>query len=303
MKKKTIKSIIHRKINSWLKTVEDEALRKLMSENIVVTGGAIASMLMNEKVNDYDVYFRNYEAALAVAKYYVGRFLGAQKGEQHYTVKLFDEGKRIKILVQSAGVASEEGDTGYAYFEDPGLPDSASDEYIEKVLKQAQQEGEGKKEYRPVFLTDNAITLSDKIQIVIRFYGDPDVIHETYDFVHCMNYWTSWDNNLVLRQDALESILARDLQYTGSLYPVCSMFRTRKFIQRGWTINAGQILKMAFQISELDLTDIEVLEDQLVGVDTAHFIELISLIRSDRKENPNRTLDHSYVAKLIDKLF
>ena len=34
------------------------------------------------------------------------------------------------------------------------------------------------------------------------------------------------------------------------------MIRTRKFLKRGWHINAGQYLKMCFQISELDLSDI-----------------------------------------------
>src|SRR3546814_8968134 len=37
--------------------------------------------------------------------------------------------------------------------------------------------------YRPVFMLTNAITLSDKIQIVLRFYGEADAIHENYDFV------------------------------------------------------------------------------------------------------------------------
>src|SRR3546814_2013322 len=48
--------------------------------------------------------------------------------------------------------------------------------------------------YRPVFVSTNAITLSDKIQIVLRFYGEADAIHENYDFVHCTNYWTSKEN-------------------------------------------------------------------------------------------------------------
>ena len=48
-------------------------------------------------------------------------------------------------------------------------------------------------------------------------------------------------------------LLARQLVYQGSKYPICSMIRTRKFLQRGWHINAGQYLKMAFQVSELDL--------------------------------------------------
>lgn len=311
MKKKNIKSVIHGKVNAWIKSVQDEELRKELQENIVVTGGCIASMLLGEDINDYDVYFRTYDSALKCAKYYIGIFNAnnsAKHGEDGKQVKVFldhdrDAG-RIKIVVKSAGVATEGQTTGYAYFEDPGIPDSASDEYIDKIMKAAQNtESDDKNKYRPVFLTDNAITLSDKIQLVIRFQGEPDEIHENYDFVHCMNYWSSWDNNLVLRQEALESLLAKDLQYHGSKYPICSMFRTRKFIQRGWTVNAGQILKMAMQISELDLTDLDVLEDQLVGVDTAYFVQLLSLIKADRQTNPDMTIDHCYVAKLIDKLF
>src|SRR3546814_1666855 len=67
--------------------------------------------------------------------------------------------------------------------------------------------------YRPVFMSTNAITLSDKIQIVLRFYGEADAIHENYDFVHCTNYWTSKDANLTLRQPALESLLCKELRY------------------------------------------------------------------------------------------
>jgi hypothetical protein len=43
----------------------------------------------------------------------------------------------------------------------------------------------------------------------------------------------------------------------------------KKFIQRGWTVN-GRNLKMLFQVSELDLKNIEVLEEQ-IGVDVAYF--------------------------------
>jgi hypothetical protein len=49
----------------------------------------------------------------------------------------------------------------------------------------------------------------------------------------------------------------------------------KKFIQRGWTVN-GRNPKMLFQVSELDLKNIEVLEEQLIGVDVAYFSLLIT---------------------------
>jgi hypothetical protein len=160
-----------------------------------------------------------------------------------------------------------------------------------------------KEKYRPVFLTDNAITLSNKIQIVIRFYGEPDDIHKNYDFVHCTSYWASDDGNLVLRPEAMESILAKELRYTGSLYPVCSVIRTRKFVKAGWHINAGQLLKMCLQISELNLLDVDVLEDQLTGVDTAYFIQVIDYLRKRRDEDPSFAYNAPYLISIIDKMF
>src|SRR3546814_10628009 len=82
----------------------------------------------------------------------------------------------------------------------------------------------------------------------MRFYGEADAIHENDDVVHCTNDWTSKDANLTLRQPALESLLCKELRYVGSKYPVCSVIRPRKFIRRGWVINAGQILKMLMQV-------------------------------------------------------
>jgi hypothetical protein len=96
--------------------------------------------------------------------------------------------------------------------------------------------------------------------------------------VHATNYFT-FEEGLVTNVAALESILTKSLRYQGSLYPLTSVIRMKKFIQRGWTVNAGEILKMLFQVSELDLKNIEVLEEQLIGVDVAYFSLLITVLR------------------------
>jgi hypothetical protein len=147
-------------------------------------------------------------------------------------------------------------------------------------------------------MSTNAITLSHRVQIVLRFYGDPDAIHENYDFSHCTNYWTTW-GGLTLRQDALEALLARELRYVGSKYPVCSVMRLRKFIKRGWSVNAGQILKMMLQVSALDLTNPEVLEDQLTGVDSAYFLEVMTKLK---EKDPTR-VNAAYLVEILDRMF
>jgi len=316
MNKRNIKSVIKRKHNEFLKSIKDENVRKLIEKNSIVTGGAIVSMLMNESINDFDYYFTDFETVKAVAKYYVNEFNELHKTEKNdmtTQAKLdMSEDDRVRIRIQSAGIVGEQTDESqYRYFENH--PIEEGEEYIEQAIQETLTEADEvdgklledkkKEKYRPVFLTDNAITLANKIQIIIRFYGDPDKIHENYDFMHCTSYWTSKDDKLVLRQGALESILSKQLQYVGSKYPVCSVIRMRKFINRGWYINAGQILKVLMQVSELDLTDIPTLEDQLTGVDTAYFIKLIDALKKKQEKNPEFKPTQEYVASIVDKIF
>ena len=155
--------------------------------------------------------------------------------------------------------------------------------------------------FRPVFISDNAITLSDKVQLIIRFYGDTDKIHENYDFVHAKCYYDYAENKLVLPQAALEATLSKTLMYEGSLYPIASLFRIRKFIERGWRITADQMHKMLWQVNELNLKDPAVLRDQLMGVDQAYMSELLRIIENE--ERLTKRIDSVYLAKLIDKIF
>lgn len=56
MQAKTIERNIKAKMEKWLETITDEKLRKDVKENLLVSGGCIASMFLNEEVKDYDVY-------------------------------------------------------------------------------------------------------------------------------------------------------------------------------------------------------------------------------------------------------
>jgi hypothetical protein len=171
----------------------------------------------------------------------------------------------------------------------------------EKEVGQLKPDKGAKREkYRVLFMTSNAITLSDQMQLVLRFQGEPEEIHKNYDFIHCCGYWASWKREVVTSVPTLLAIMNKELVYQGSRYPICSIIRTRKFLTRGWTINAGQYVKMVYQVSKLDMNDPMVLEDQLVGVDSAYFSELIRKL----KEQPDPThVDGTYLMTLIDRIF
>lgn len=297
MKERSIKSVITKKFNAWVDSIEDKTLRGKVREETIITGGCFVSLINNEKPNDFDVYFKTKETVSAVADYYATQFNKA-KGENIVSVRVDPESGRVKMWIQSKGVTGDVPETA-----------DAEVEAMAQVMDEAEEDGvtvdEGNelKKFRPVFFSANAISLSDKIQITVRFYGQPSDIHDTYDFVHTKAYWTSWDNEVVIPREVYEAVVNKSLVYTGSKYPVCSVFRMRKFIKRGWNVNAGQILKMAFQISKLNLEDINVLEDQLVGVDSAYFGALIMQLREKMEKEPDWKFSHNYLVSIIDKIF
>lgn len=292
MQRKTIKKIIEKKLSAWINTIDDDLVKSAVLSDTILTGGAIASMLSGERVNDFDVYFRTKETADKVARYYVAKFKETHPQYRDMTVRLEEKTnikneteERVCIIIPSRGIAGENPDA-----EDVEVMQSGDLEPVEKVED---------KTYRPIFFSENAITLTDSIQIIVRFCGDPETIHNNFDFAHAMSWYSLKDGVLFLDPLAMECILSKTLIYRGSLYPMCSIFRVRKFIQRGWKISAGELLKIMWQISEIDLTDKTVLREQLTGVDATYFSMLIDSLQDVEKDK----LHSSYVAEIIDRIF
>lgn len=300
MNSKNIKRHLNAKLKDWTKHIENKEVRKIVEENTIVTGGAMVSLLTGEPPHDYDVYFRTQEACIEVAKYYVDKW-NKDHADKPVSLKVGEDGS-VKCFVQSKGIAdeNEENPDSLSYdFEST----AQEDEEMGIVSDKEQAEDDEKEKYRPRFITSNAITLSDKIQIVTRFYGEVEDIHKNYDFVHCTCAWSSWDNEVFLPQKALECIINKELYYVGSKYPLCSIIRTRKYIERGYHINAGQYVKMCMQLNQLDLTDVKALEEQLTGVDTTYFQMMIDELRKNQEETGSDKVDITYAMELINKLF
>lgn len=265
------------KFEEWVASIEDASLQNLVRANTIITGGAIVSLLLEEKVKDYDVYFKNKETALAVATYYVMKFnaknpnrkfmvidgdnLPSTAGWAKWKRNLVKEvlPGMVRIICLSRAKKDYDPEEEYSREIDPDY-----DEWEDRELLP----------YRPRFLSHNAITLTDKMQLITRFYGTPDEIHENFDFVHCTNYWQSDDNFLTLRKEALDAIDEKELRYVGSKFPLCSALRVDKFAQRGWIIPPEEWSKIARQILALDLEDPKKLQEQLAGYYSNVFVEM-----------------------------
>lgn len=293
MQGKTIARNIKMKMEEWISSIDDKDLRKDVRNNLLVSWGSITSMFLNEDVNDYDVYIKDMDVLIRLCEYYCSphcfKVLDGRKKEEYLSeLDRWDfedqdedlsqeiifhrnlKGDQVKLLVWSAWAeVCHEWDT------DIELP-----------------------KYRLLFLSPNAISLSDDIQIVCRFHWGNEAIHKTFDFVHATNYYT-FEDGLVTNKEAVESILTKQLKYQGSLYPLTSVIRMKKFIKRWWNISAWEMLKTMFQISELDLKDPNILEDQLIGVDIAYFSALIDTLRGKK----DWEVSSEYLNKMIDKVF
>lgn len=292
MQKKTIAKNIKNKISAWIATLPEE-LQKEVEENVLVTGGCIASMFLNEPVNDYDVYLMDMDVLKKLAEYYCRPFaLQVVDGRNRagylsgYAETVWIDGKEVenlskdKVFFENLKEDQVKIKTGGSGFAVPDVVDDAAGKFL------------------PVFISPNAISLTDNLQVVVRFNGNAEQIHKTFDFVHATNYWTR-ESGLVLNIDALESILTKQLRYQGSLYPLTTIIRVKKFLKRGWNITAGEQLKVMFQIAEFDLKNPRVLEEQLIGVDIAYFGALIEALEGVKKDE----ISSSYINTLIDKIF
>ena len=268
MNRKNITTHLNVVINEWIRSLPS-GLQKDVRSNVIVTGGSIVSLFLHETPKDYDLYFVDPQVAYRVAQYYAG--LAAESGRPVRKIEVQPDtygNPRVYIYAHSSG-----------YIELPSIPD---------------------KKYHPRYITSNAISLTDKIQLIMRFCGNAEMVHKNFDFIHCTNYYTGGE--LHTNPEAIECILTKELQYRGSLYPLASIIRTRKFIERGWKINAGQYLKMCMQLHNYDLRDIAVLKDQLMGVDASYFYAILSQLK-EGKGLINGVIDDTYLFELVNKFF
>lgn len=255
MNKQQIANHLREQVDRWADTLPPDLARQV-STGVIIAGGSLVSLITDTDVNDYDVYLRSRSLANQMVYYYASVWEQDHPGSQ---VRVVTDGGVSRV---SHPVADSWPGSDVSIMDTPRNPDPD-------------------KEYHPVCITHNAITLGGRIQVVTRFAGDRDEILRNFDFLHCTCSWSSATNQVYTPSDALMSIINHELVYIGSLYPLCSVIRADKYVRRGYTCAPREYLKMLYQVNQLDLTDISVLKDQLAGVDTVAFSELIQQLVRD----------------------
>jgi hypothetical protein len=235
-------------------------LKPFIMNKCFIAGGAIASVYSGDPINDFDFYFRTEEDAREFLKL-VSSYIGRDFIFNSYP---HASGCLVGDLIGfNAIYACPENDLGVTWY------------------------------------SRAAITIG-KCQFIIKYIGQPKQVVSAFDFQHCMGYFVPNTNELGLDLPTVDSIHQRELRYTGSNYPVSAMFRLRKYIKRGYSVTAGEMLKISYQISQLDLTDLNVLVDQLVGVDVSYFAYFVVLLKDATKEELQ---SFDYISNHIDMAF
>jgi hypothetical protein len=160
------------------------------------------------------------------------------------------------------------------------------------------------KEYfgEPVFVSENAETYSRRnkgsnkkysVQLITRFTGPPSAIFSNFDFTITMGCYSFAEEGFVLHERFLADIAKRRLVYSGgSQFPICAMYRTKKYQARGYTLPGSTIMHIALSIVRLDIKGYKELKQQLLGIDTSMLQNLLDSPKYRSKIEGNVPIDY-----------
>ena len=253
---------------SFLRTVNnlcEEKLKELaltekqFSETILCTsfiaGGAILSVSKQEKIKDYDLFMTTPAAALKLF---------------NILIKRIPDGDSLTLTVEQDNI-NPNLHRGYLF-----LNNAFREDTLEKAIDRFN---ENCKKYKikshkvyPIYLSKNALTLSNGVQLIFRFIGEPKEVFSTFDYEHCKVYWRPNPLGLLLGSvhyegRSQESIAKNELIYTGNTrFVLSAISRLNKFIKRGWGISPSSLLSLALSVNKVDWSSREALEEELLGI-------------------------------------
>ena len=82
-------------------------------------------------------------------------------------------------------------------------------------------------------ITENAITLKTKVQLITKHYGSPDQIRKTFDFIHCLPWYDPALDKLYISKQQYDLCVAKKL-LVNNIDSVTS-HRKNKFFDKGWS--------------------------------------------------------------------
>lgn len=122
-----------------------------------------------------------------------------------------------------------------------------------------------------VCLTDKAVTMNHSgvtVQVIFdRFYHKATEVFKTFDFSCCMGAFDVEQDELYLHDNFLIDNTRMELNVNGKTsYPLMSLMRVNKYINKGYFIPRKELLKLALQTSKLNIKDWDDLNKHIGGM-------------------------------------
>lgn len=141
-----------------------------------------------------------------------------------------------------------------------------------------------------------------RIQLIKAITGDPLTVIKSFDFTVCQAAW-SLSSGFVFCTDFFQHLAQRRLVFNISAeYPICSLYRARKFIKRGFHFSGIEAIKIGLTIQNLDLNNYGDLRKQLMGIDTMFLKDLTDSLAGQETKEYNLNEFLSLLDQWIDKL-
>jgi hypothetical protein len=105
--------------------------------------------------------------------------------------------------------------------------------------------------------------------LITRFSGTPAKIFDDFDFTITHGAFNFSADIFELGERFFPDLVARRLVYAGSSkYPICALYRTKKYGARGYTVSGSTLMHIALSIVQLKIHTYKQLKEQLMGIDT-----------------------------------
>lgn len=119
--------------------------------------------------------------------------------------------------------------------------------------------------------------------IYYKIFKDAYDIFNSFDYTVVMGAYDVRDEKFILHKHFLRDNAKREIVFDGNTdYPLASMMRIRKYIDRGYSVKQKTMLAVMLRCMQLNITSYEELESQIGGM---YGLDISKLINTDKDFN------------------
>ena len=135
--------------------------------------------------------------------------------------------------------------------------------------------------------TDSALSLivdKHRLQLIKAVFGTPKEVIDSFDFTICKGAFHLKDG-FIFGDDFFQHLAQRRLVFNIKAgFPICSLYRARKFIKRGFSLSGIEAIKLGLSIQSLKIETYKDLRKQLMGIDTLFLKELTDSLKGQEEK-------------------